>query len=249
MRISPVFIAIVLVTVLSGYLASRPEIDPRWTVFPFVTGGWLLSLCLHEFAHAIVAFRCGDRRVAHRGYLTLNPLKYTDVVWSLILPVLYMIAGGIALPGGAVIINPFAIRKRWQRSLVAAAGPLASVLFTMVLIVIFVLQPAAGDPVRAFGLRSALALLISIKAGSLLLNLLPVPGLDGFGILAPYLPDPVRAKAAGVRRYGLWVVFILLTLPVFNQAFWGVVDGALGIAGVDPELMIFGFYLFQFWRG
>jgi Zn-dependent protease len=49
----------------------------RFDVFLFVVSGWLVSLCLHEYAHAVVAYRAGDRDIAHRGYLTLNPLKYS----------------------------------------------------------------------------------------------------------------------------------------------------------------------------
>ena len=51
------------------------------------SAGWLVSLCLHEYAHALVAYRAGDLGVAERGYLTLNPLKYTHPLLSIVLPV------------------------------------------------------------------------------------------------------------------------------------------------------------------
>ena len=59
-------------------------------MFIFVIAGWIVSLCLHEFGHAFTAWRFGDHDVAVRGYLTLNPLKYSNPLLSLVLPVLFI---------------------------------------------------------------------------------------------------------------------------------------------------------------
>ena len=91
-------------------------------VFVFVIAGWLVSLCLHEFAHAFTAWRFGDRDVEVRGYLTLNPLKYSHPLLSLGLPVLFIALGGIGLPGGAVYVRTSFMTKR-QKTLVSLAGP------------------------------------------------------------------------------------------------------------------------------
>ncbi len=74
-------------------------------VFVFVIAGWLVSLCLHEFGHAFTAWRFGDHDVAVRGYLTLNPLKYSNPMLSIGLPLLFIALGGIGLPGGAVYLR------------------------------------------------------------------------------------------------------------------------------------------------
>ncbi len=95
----------------------------RYLVFPFVLTGWLISLCLHEFGHAVVAYRSGDRSVVGNGYLTLDPLRYTDVQFSIFWPLVYLAIGGIGLPGGAVYLNKNMIRSPVDRSLVSAAGP------------------------------------------------------------------------------------------------------------------------------
>ena len=71
-----------------------------WLAGLFVFGGWMISLCLHEFGHAIVAYFGGDTSVKDKGYLTLNPLNYTDPGLSLLLPMIFLVMGGIALPGG-----------------------------------------------------------------------------------------------------------------------------------------------------
>ena len=80
--------------------------------FIIVLVGWVFSLCLHEFSHALVAYYGGDTTVREKGYLTFNPLKYTHPVYSLLLPLLFLVLGGIGLPGGAVYIETWRLRSR-----------------------------------------------------------------------------------------------------------------------------------------
>ena len=86
-RPSPIFLALVAITALGGVLAwlAAATVRPMAYVgvFIFVIAGWLVSLCLHEFAHAFTAWRFGDHDVEVRGYLTLNPLKYSHPLLSL----------------------------------------------------------------------------------------------------------------------------------------------------------------------
>ena len=94
-------------------------------MFVVVLGGWVITLCLHEFAHALVAYVGGDSSVRARGYLTLNPARYTDLATSVVMPIILLAIGGIPLPGGAVLVEPGRLRFRWWASLVSAAGPAA----------------------------------------------------------------------------------------------------------------------------
>ena len=96
----PIFLGLIAVTALGGWLAWEDRVDDRLAVVLFVAGGWLVSLCLHEFGHAVVALWGGDRSVVAKGYLTLNPLRYTEVGLSLVLPRLFLLMGGLGLPGG-----------------------------------------------------------------------------------------------------------------------------------------------------
>src|SRR3954469_5308930 len=136
-RPSPIFLFVLGMFALSGLAVWRYGADmghsARFVLFVFVVTGWIVSLCLHEFGHAFFAYRSGDRSVAGKGYLTLNPLKYTDPTLSFVLPVLFLLLGGIGLPGGAVYINRGAIRGRLRHSLISAAGPLANLAFAIVL--------------------------------------------------------------------------------------------------------------------
>ena len=101
MRPSPVFLAIVAITAAGGVVAwqAADNIKPLAYVgvFTLVIAGWIVSLCLHEFAHAFTAWRFGDNGVAMRGYLTLNPFKYTHPMLSLVLPIVFIALGALYL--------------------------------------------------------------------------------------------------------------------------------------------------------
>ncbi len=71
--------------------------------FVVVLIGWIFSLCLHEFSHTLVAYLGGDTTVKDKGYLTFNPLKYTHPVYSLLIPLIFLVLGGIGLPAARSI--------------------------------------------------------------------------------------------------------------------------------------------------
>ncbi|MBW8735532.1 MAG: site-2 protease family protein, partial [Asticcacaulis sp.] len=130
-EISWTFLGLVAAWLVSGLgLVAYPQFAGLGT-FVFVLLGWIISLCLHEYAHAATASAFGDTTIADSGYLTLNPRHYFTGAQSLILPVLAVIFGGIALPGGAVMIRNDLIRTRWQRSVVALSGPFVTLVCTL----------------------------------------------------------------------------------------------------------------------
>ncbi|MFC8710108.1 site-2 protease family protein [Streptomyces sp. NPDC057197] len=246
-RISPVFLGILAVTAVTGWatwtgFAERPGV----AVFLFVTAAWIVSLCLHEYAHARTALHSGDITVGAKGYLTLNPLKYTHALLSVVLPVIFVIMGGIGLPGGAVFIERGRIRGRWRHSLVSAAGPLANVLFAAVCTAPFWLDALDGVP---DDFRYALAFLALLQVSAALLNFLPVPGLDGYGVLEPWLSQGLKRQVEPFAPFGLLFVFALLWLPLVNSAFFDTVHAILGHLGVDGHDRYCGQELYRFWQG
>src|SRR4028118_1839319 len=96
--------------------------------FIIVLAGWIFSVCLHEWAHAFVAYQGGDTTVKDKGYLSFNPLKYTDPFLSIVVPIAFLLLGGLGLPGGAVYIERHRLRSKWWDTLVSLAGPAINVV-------------------------------------------------------------------------------------------------------------------------
>lgn len=245
-RISPVFLGIAAVTAVSGWaLWTDFAGQPGLATFLFVTSAWVVSLCLHEYAHARTALHSGDISVGAKGYLTLNPLKYTHALLSIVLPVLFVIMGGIGLPGGAVFIERGRVRGRWKHSLISAAGPLTNVLFALVCTAPFWLDAVTGVPGP---FRNALAFLALLQVTAAILNSVPVPGLDGYGVIEPWLSYRIRRAVEPIAPYGLIAVFALLWIPAVNIAFFDAIDALLGSLGVERGRSDCGFDTYRFWQ-
>jgi Zn-dependent protease len=242
--ISPFFLLLLGATTVGAVLAAvgtGPVLVAG--IVLVVLGGWAVSLCLHEFAHALVAHRSGDLSVRARGYLTLDIRRYTNVALTLVLPVLFLLLGGIPLPGGAVLINHGAIRSRAARSLVSFAGPAVNLVLGLVLVLV-----VAGVPMP-IGLAAALSCLALIQVLAFVLNILPVPGLDGFGVLEPYLSPGARLLAAKVAPWApLVLLVVLLGLPGASAVLFGIGDALFGLIGGDSRLANAGYAELLFWR-
>lgn len=245
-RISSVFLGIVAVTAVTGWAVwTGYAASAGLAVFLFVTAAWIVSLCLHEYAHARTALHGGDLTVGAKGYLTLNPLKYTHALLSIVLPVIFVIMGGLGLPGGAVFIERDRIRGRWKHSLISAAGPLANVAFAVVCTAPFWLHALDGVP-QAF--RFALAFLALLQVSAAILNFLPVPGLDGYGVVEPWLSHRIRREVEPLAPFGLIAVFALLWIPAVNGFFFDAVRGLLSALGVSDLETYCGRDLYRFWQ-
>lgn len=245
-RPSPVFLALVALTAVGGVLAwtAAQSTGPaaRAGVFVFVIGGWLVSLCLHEFGHAYTAWRFGDHDVEARGYLALNPLKYSHPLLSLGLPLLFIALGGIGLPGGAVYLRTGFMTPR-QRTTVNLAGPFAN----------FVLAIALLGATRLFFdhdhavFWAGVAFLGFLQVTALVLNLLPIPGLDGYAALEPHLSPSTQRALEPVRQYGFMILIVLLIAPGLNRLFFSGVFWLFDLFGVGRGLVGFGSDLTRFW--
>ena len=236
----------VAATGVGAWLCVSGAVDPGIAVFCFVLSAWILSLIFHEFAHAFVAWKGGDRSIPSKGYLTLDPRRYTDPVTSLALPLFFLVIGGIGLPGGAVWINRAALRSRPIEAAVSLAGPATNLVFAACCLV--PLSQGIIDPVAQPVLAAGLAFLGFIQIVAFVLNMLPVPGLDGFGALEPYLPAPLMATIAPIRRWGMLIlVVVLFYVDPVRDTFWGAIEAVMDAFGVDRTLAGDGWRLFRFW--
>jgi Zn-dependent protease len=258
---SPVFVGILALTVVSGWMTWTGFGNVRVDVFLLVICGWLVSLCLHEYAHALVAYFAGDRSVAERGYLRLNPLRYTHPVLSIVLPIVAVILGGIGLPGGAVWVDHAHIDSKAKKSLISAAGPATNLLFALILALAFLAGSGPQIQVNEFGqpavvgtadhleFWAALALLAFLQVTASVLNFLPVPGLDGGNIIQPWLSPQYQRAYNLFAPFGFILLFVLLWQSRAGVYFFSFVYWLSELIGIPQALVQLGLGLMRFWSG
>lgn len=212
--------------------------------FLVVLIGWIFSLSLHEFAHAVVAYFGGDTSVKEKGYLTFNPLKYTHPLYSIALPLLFLFMGGIGLPGGAVYIETWRLRSPKWKSAVSLAGPAAN--FILIIVLAIVLQFA---PAKTTGIFPGLAFLALLQIYALVLNLIPVPPFDGFGAIEPYLSYDILERIEPIRGMMIWIVIALLWyVPFVSNIFSSLIFFIAQLFNFPLDLVSIGYQQFFFWK-
>jgi len=206
--------------------------------------GWLLSLALHEFSHAFVAYHGGDYTVKDKGYLDFDLFKYTDPVYSFLLPMIILIMGGIGLPGGAVYIETWRLRSRWWETAVSLAGPTSNLVIAIGLSIVLQFDFVANSLVGP-----GLAFLALLQVTAALFNMLPIPPFDGYGALRPHLNTPLRMQIDNFGRFSLWIVLLLFWyVPVVSDVFWTVVYIFAGFLNIPLDLSWLGYDQFMFWK-
>lgn len=214
------------------------------TTFIVVIVGWIFSLCLHEFSHSLVAYYGGDTSVKDKGYLTFNPLKYTHPVYSIVLPVVFLLLGGIGLPGGAVYIETWRLRSKAWEAAVSLAGPVANLLLAILLGILLNILPVSST-----GVWPGLAFLALMQISALVLNLIPLPPFDGYRAVAPFLNGQLRLNIDQYSNILMLVVFAALWyVPFVNNLFWQAVGWISIQMQIPLPLALLGLSQFQFWR-
>ena len=241
----PNFLGLLAAFLASGVLlAIQPgSFSFRGLIVVFIVSGWMITLCLHEYGHAAAAYVGGDDWALYSGYLTLNPLKYANPLFSIILPLASLLLGYLPLPGGAVMINTSKLRSRNAELAVSVCGPLANALFICVFSIPFAFDLPNRMP-QWNGLWLGLSGLLYVEVIVLLLNLLPVPPLDGFNILSNWLPYEARHSLRQLGYFPLFLLYFMLRGDnPFGNAFYSTVDSISMYFHIDPT---WGWYALSF---
>jgi len=190
----------------------------------------VISLGIHEAAHAWVALRCGDTTARDLGRITLNPIAHIDLFMTIILPLVLLLSGGFLFGGAKPVPVAYHRLRNPLRDmmLVALAGPASNVL----LAILFTL---AYKGIYFFGVATQSALPEALRATvvvNLLLavfNMVPVPPLDGSRVMAWLLPDSLREPYVGLERWGMVLVLLLVFLvPGFQPMLWSGITAVYG---------------------
>ncbi len=189
----------------------------------------IFAITLHEAAHGWVASKCGDKTALMMGRVTLNPVKHIDLIGTIILPIVLLFVGGFIFGWAKPV--PVAWQNlrhpRRDMALVALSGPAAN--FLMALIWAAIAKIAALYLVGSHQVWIASAGQFFQAAGSfgifincvlLILNLLPIPPLDGSRVISSLLPPKAAHVYEQLEAYGIWILLALLVFGILGFILW-----------------------------
>lgn len=199
------------------------HIDPA--VFPaaIVVGIMLLvGLPVHEFSHALAAFRLGDGTAKLFGRLTLNPIAHFDPVGGSLLALTFIGSGGTFGFGWAkpTPVNPLNLEGgRRGEAIVAAAGPFSNLVLAIAGAIPLRFMFANPSLIGEFTLLAqVLSLFVQINLLLMIFNFIPIPPLDGSKVMFAFMDRRTEYQIRPLlERYGFFILFALLFLPPGNS--------------------------------
>lgn len=178
----------------------------------------IFAITVHEASHGYAAKYFGDLTADKMGRITLNPLKHVDPIGTILLPAITLMLGGILFGYAKPVPVNFAGLRNPKKDMlwVAAAGPASN--FVMAIFWVLVLKYSQGAPdYAAFFLLEMSKVGIMINLVLMVLNLLPLPPLDGGRIAVSLLPMNLAVKLSQVERYGFVILIVLLMTGVLGK--------------------------------
>jgi Zn-dependent protease len=191
----------------------------------FFLAALVLSVTVHEFGHALVATRLGDRLPAAQGRLSLSPRRHIDLVGTIIFPLVMFYANFPLLGWGRPVeTDRSSYTRRFSPAtgnlLVSLAGPFMNLALAAVVSLLLFLAARAGL-IGATTFDSLFTHLVGLNLFLLVLNLLPMPPLDGGAILESALPRSQQGIVQFLSRWGFLVLFGLsMFTPVIRVLLW-----------------------------
>ena len=178
----------------------------------------LFAVSFHESAHGWMALRCGDTTAHDLGRITMNPLRHLDPVGSLLFPAMLAFAG-LPVFGWAKPV-PVSLRgvpnPRRANLLISAVGPLSNLLLAFVSLIVLKGLAMAGQVRGSALIEIAIAaLVVNVSLG--VFNLLPIPPLDGFGVVESLAPPGAIPAVIWLRRYGFLILFVAMFTGVLRM--------------------------------
>ena len=193
-------------------VGDLPNIDFAQLLSGFLV--LLLSLTVHEAAHAWMADRLGDSTARMLGRLSLNPAVHVDLIGTIVFPLVAM-ATNLPLIGWAkpVPVNTSELRGNWRRkfTLIAAAGPASNVLMAAVAALLLrLVVPAVGESGAGAQISRLLETAVFVNVLLAVFNMVPIPPLDGGNVLSGLLTGPLADTFDRLRPYGFLILYGLM---------------------------------------
>lgn len=186
----------------------------------------LFAITLHEAAHGWVANKLGDPTARKLGRVSLNPLRHIDPVGTVIVPLMLVMLSGFII-GWA---KPVPVDMRYFKqplldmAIVALAGPASNFLMACgwAMLALIGKTVFAGNGIATFVMAMGSAG-ITINLILMVLNLLPIPPLDGGRVVAGVMPPQMAATFMKVEPYGMWIIILMLVTGLLGTILWPMV--------------------------
>ena len=188
----------------------------------------LFAITLHEAAHGWVASKLGDPTARQLGRITMNPIKHVDLVGTVIIPLVLALSRTGFIFGWAkpVPVDPRHFKQPLlDMALVALAGPVSN--FVMACGWALVITSSKGmlaDSSMAIHLMRAGQAGMLINIVLMVLNLVPIPPLDGGRVVAGVLPKDIALAYMRIEPFGMWIIIALLFSGLLGKILWPVVQ-------------------------
>lgn len=190
----------------------------------------VLSVCVHEYGHAIVADKLGDGLPRSQGRTTLNPMAHADPIGTFAFPLVSLVVSqgaGIGFGWGKpVMVNLNALTRRFKvrtsHMLVAAAGPAMNVILGVLITTTHVILVKQGL-ISSGWVNAAFISAGTLNFGLAVFNCIPAPPLDGGAILEGLLPLKYVDRYRELSVYGPFVLMAFIMIPTLNHGLWFVV--------------------------
>lgn len=187
----------------------------------------LFAITLHEVAHGYVADKLGDSTSRMLGRLTLNPVKHIDPIGTVLVPLVMML-----LPGGFIFgwAKPIPVNTRNLKNprkdmaLVAVAGPLANLAMALGWGFFILLSNLSPNPGIQQGLQEMAVAGVLINILLMVLNLIPLPPLDGGRVLSGFVPRNIANMLDKIEPYGFFIILALFLTGIFSTVFGPIIQ-------------------------
>jgi Zn-dependent protease len=193
----------------------------------------IFAITVHEAAHGYAARYFGDMTAAAAGRISLNPLRHIDPIGTVLVPLLTMLAGGILFGWAKPVPVNFGRLRHPKRDMlwVAAAGPASNLVMAMLWALALKLAPAFSDSIATpLVLMAQAGIMINVVL--MVLNLLPLPPLDGGRIAFSLLPQPYAWKFSQIERYGFLILIVLLFTGILGKILGPFIDAVIGFLSI-----------------
>lgn len=195
-----------------------------------VLGLLILSLGIHEAAHAWVAWRCGDSTAKDLGRMTLDPFVHIDLMWTIVVPIVLLMTAGFAFGGAKPVPVDYHRLRNPNRDmmLVALAGPISNLLLALLFLLIYKALLAFGGMERSEVLVQVVFSAVFFNLLLAAFNMIPIPPLDGSRVMSYLLRGPAREAYESFERFGIVIVIVLVATRSLHGILWSAMEAAYG---------------------